>query len=147
MKNFKNLFINSSKTTEQFCFIIDGSRYYRFNGKYALYEQAVVSEKKEYASRTGNSCESKQVYGIFTGNCPICGHSHENVPVIKPKRVLECICESCCTIFEPTKIQSIVSVLDIHSNREEYAEYEELVLEEETEQIVDFVLDDNLTEE
>lgn len=146
MKNFKNLFINSSKTTEQFCFVVDGSRYYRFNGKYAMYEQAVVSEKKEYAARTGNTCESKQVYGIFTGNCPSCGHPLENVPIIKLKRSLECICESCCAIFEPNKIQSIVSVLDIHINQKECVDYEEIELEEE-EQIADFVLDDDVMEE
>jgi transcription elongation factor Elf1 len=149
MKNFKNLFINSSKTTEQYCFIIDNARYYRFNGKYALYEQGVLPEKKEYAQRLGNSIETKQVYAIFQGLCPICGHQHENTPVVKPTNKLIVYCESCSCTFEPTKTQSIVSVLDIHTNQRECIDYEEIdiEMEEEKEQIVDFILDDDIQED
>lgn len=147
MKNFKNIFINNSKTSEQYCFIIDSSRYYRFNGKYALYELPVTNEKKEYAQRLGNTVETKQVYAIFEGICPICGHKHENTPVVKQSTKLVVYCEGCSTVFEPNKTLSIVSVLDIHSSQKECVDYEEIDLDEEEEKIVDFVLDDEIQED
>lgn len=143
MKNFKNLFINNSKTTEQYCFVIDGSRYYRFNGKYALYEQGVLPEKREYAQRLGNSVEAKQVYAIFQGICPLCGHQHENTPVIKLGTKLNVYCELCSLPFEPIKTQSIVSVLDVHTNLRECVDYEEIDIEEYGEEKIEsFVLED-----
>lgn len=139
MKNFKNLFVNNSKTTEQFCFIIDGQRYYRFNGKFALYDQGMVKEKEEYALRFGNSVETKQVYGIFEGRCPDCGHSLVNVPVIKTKKFV-CICENCGSNFLPNTMQSIVSVLDIHVNRSECVSYEDIFPDDLSEEAIpDFV--------
>lgn len=140
MKNFKNLFVNNGKTTEQYCFVVDNQRYYRFNGKFALYEYGMLSEKKEYAERQGNTAEPKQVYGIFEGRCPDCGHMIENAPAIKNKKSLNVICENCTTIFIPSTVQSIVSVLDIHVNRSECVSYEDIFPDELLEEAIpDFV--------
>jgi uncharacterized Zn finger protein len=119
--------------------------YYRFIGKYALYDSNIIKEKKEYAERLGNSVDVKQVYGLSSGKCPNCGHIHENVPVIKQK-TLVCFCENCCEAIEPQNMQSIVSVLQIHVNKSDYVDYEEIDVNEK-EKIDDFVLDDEIEDE
>ena len=145
MKNFKNIFINNNKTTEQYCFVLDGNRYYRFNGKFALYEQGMIAEKKEYALRIGNTVESKQVYGIFSGVCPNCGKIHENTPVVKYGNTLTVICEGCAQRFKINECISILNVLDFHINRKECVNYELIDIDEEEMKIDDFV--DEIIEE
>lgn len=139
MKNFKNIFINNNKTSEQFCFILDGNRYYRFNGKYGLYDQGLINEKREYALRVSNSAEAKQVYGIFSGLCPHCGKQHENTPVVKFGQNLTVICEGCNDRFIAKESTSILTVLDYHVNRNECVNYEAIDIDEEEMKIDDFV--------
>lgn len=145
MKHFKNLFINNLRTNEQFCFVIDNRMYYRFNGKYALYDSNMIREKREYAESMGNSADAKQVYGLSSGRCPNCGHTYENVPVIKQK-TLFCYCENCCEPIEPQNMQSIVSILKLHVNKSDYVDYEEIEVNDQ-EKIDDFVLDDGIEED
>jgi hypothetical protein len=126
-----NVFINNTKLTEQYCFIIDNRMYYKFNGKYALYELSVVPEKKEYAQRIGNSVEQKQVHGFFTGDCPECGSQLQNVPVIKTKGFV-CLCEQCSKVITPSVIIPLADIIDVKTVRLKQLEcinYEEVEFE------------------
>ncbi len=133
MKTLPNIFIHDVNRTDQFCFVIDNQQYYKFNGRYGIYEASMREEKKEYALRFGSSVEFKQVYGLFSGNCPNCGHHLVNVPVIKPTNSFACFCEHCGDKITPKEemIVSILNVLNIHTNRSDVFEYEELDLSEE----------------
>jgi hypothetical protein len=135
MKKLKNIFINDQTKTEQFIFVVDGKKYHRFNGNYALYEQGIINEKREYALRFGESAEYYQVFGVFTGHCPKCSSEMTNVPIIKICRKMACFCPECETNSEPLEngIDSLVNVLDIHQNRPDVFEYEEISLPEELE--------------
>ena len=143
MKNFKNLFVNNNKTSEQYCFVVDNQRYYRFHVKFALYDQVLINEKREYALRTGNTVEAKQVYGLFSGVCPHCGKQHENIPVVKYGNTLTCFCENCTEEFQAKESTSILTVLDYHVNRNECINYEETdVMEDGETKIDEFFLDE-----
>jgi hypothetical protein len=129
MKRFTNIFINDITKADQFCFVIDDSRYYKFNGSYALYDFGMLREKEEYAQRCGNAVEGKQVYGLYTDHCPECNRRLVNVPVIKRGANFACYCEHCNVKISPEGIMPIVSVLSVHVNRSECIDYEELALD------------------
>ena len=134
MKKFKNIFIHDVSKADQYVFIVDNQCYYKFNGKYAMYEYSMTAEKKEYAQRLGNIIEIKQVYGLFSGICPECMEIMVNVPVIKKNNVYLVYCDKCATplIVDKELITPLVDVLELHQNRkEEVFEYEELNLTEE----------------
>lgn len=135
MKKIKNVFINDASKTDQHVFVIDNRKYYKFNGSYALYELSMINEKREYALRFGNEVEVYQVHGLFTGYCPKCSSEMVNVPVIKYSRFMKCFCPECEENIEPLSngIISIVNALDIHQNRPDVFEYEEISLPEELE--------------
>lgn len=116
MNKPSNVFINNTKVTEQYCFLIDNRMYYKFNGKYALYELAVINEKREYAQRLGNVVEHKQVHGFYTGLCPECSCLIQSSPVIKQKSFV-CFCENCNTAVYPTGITPLVNVIDLKVTR------------------------------
>ncbi|MHB8871607.1 MAG: hypothetical protein ACYC5G_04090 [Candidatus Doudnabacteria bacterium] len=135
MKKLKNIFINDCSKTDQHVFVIDNQKYYKFNGNYAMYELGMINEKREYALRFGDSVEIHQVHGLFTGNCPECGAEMVNVPVIKTQRFMKCFCPECEANTQPLdgSIVPLLNVLDIHSNRPDIFEYEEIALPEEME--------------
>mgnify|MGYP000441563189 FL=1 len=58
-----------------------------------------------------------------------------NVPIIKLGKRMSCFCPECETNSEPLEngIVSLVNVLDIHQNRPDVFEYEEISLPEELE--------------
>jgi hypothetical protein len=136
MEKPSNVFINNTKVTEQYCFVIDNRMYYKFNGKYALYELAVINEKREYAQRLGNIVEHKQVHGFFTGSCPDCNCSIQGSPVIKQKGFV-CYCENCNQAVIPSQITPLVNIFDLKSTRKieqmSCVDYYEVDLSEEDE--------------
>lgn len=135
MKKLKNIFINDQSKTDQHVFVIDNRKYYKFNGNYALYEMGMINEKKEYALRFGSEVEVYQVHGLFTGYCPNCSSEMVNTPIVKINRKLGCFCPECEQNIEPLSngIVSIVNALEIHANKPDVFEYEEISLPEELE--------------
>ena len=134
MKKFKNIFIHDVTKADQYVFVVDNQCYYKFNGKYAIYEYALTAEKKEYAQRLGNVVDVKQVYGLFSGACPECQEILVNAPVVKKNNVYLAYCDKCATPLttENKQLTPLVNVLEIHQNRkDEIFEYEELDLTEE----------------
>jgi len=105
------VFINDKGKEEQFCLLVDRQRFYKFCGKFALYTSGVVPEKIEYAQRLGRIVEIRQVYGFFTGECPVCGHMQEGNPILKKNNMYNTYCEDCEHEIKPSTMVALTDYI------------------------------------
>lgn len=108
----EKVFINDNNQENQYCLLVDDKHYYKFNGKFALYELSVIPEKIHVAERLGKYVKTKQVFGFFNGKCNN-GHVHEMTPIVKHKEVYTCFCSECGEMFLPNKI---IRLEDVRKN-------------------------------